>query len=51
MLLVKAWVLVMEICFVDLSLESRFQLAALQVGLVESADLVPTFVVKALLLH
>ena len=45
--------LVMEIHFVDwlLSLESRSQLAALQVDWVESVDWVPTFVVKVLLPH
>ena len=47
--------LVMEIHFAglcdQLSLESRSSLMALQVGWVESVDLVLAFVVKALLLH
>ena len=47
----KVRVLVMEICSVDLSLESGFWLAALQVGWIESVDLMPTCVVAAPLLH
>ena len=47
----KAWVLVMEICFVGLSLESGFWLVMLQVDWVESVDLALSSVVKVLLLH
>ena len=55
LLSVSVQVLVMELRFVDrcvqLSLESRFWLVALQVDWVESVDWASTFVVKVLLLH